>query len=223
MQKKTWQVILIIIAIFLFKTNGYAQKDSSENSKIVQKITPEERIAKKKARRQKFLNTLPKNHNPKTATLLALLPGGGQIYNRRYWKLPIVWGGIGALGYLTISNYTEYDCFRKAYLHAVDDDPTTNYRCALDTTSSASNLKIYRNAAQTNSETFLLLSILFYGLTITDAFVDAHLMYFDIDDDLSLHIQPQVGYSFNNKTIVPSLSISIQAKAKSPLIYPVNF
>ena len=216
-------ITLLLITNLFIKNNCHAQQDTTQNTKNVRKLTPEQKRAKKKARHEKFLSTLPKNHNPKTATLLALIPGMGQIYNRRYWKLPIVWGGLGVLGYFTATNYIEYGCYRKAYLHAVDEDPTTNYQCTLDTLTNPANLKIVRDAARTNSETFLLLSILVYGLTITDAFVDAHLMRFDIDDDLSMTVQPQMGYNFNTKSVVPSLSLTVQFRPKTTLVYPVQF
>ncbi len=215
----------LIVAVFLLLFGGYSsafaqQTDSIAPSKTVEEIRKE----KKEIRHQRFLNTLPKNHNPKTATLLALIPGGGQIYNRRYWKLPLVYGSLGTLGYLSVSNYIEYGCFRKAYLHAVDDNPNTNYTCDLAPTATAPNLKIYRNTARTNAETFLLLSILIYGLSITDAFVDAHLMHFDIDDDLSLQISPQLQYDFKNKDLVPSLGlIVLQQNNPKNKCLPVEF
>jgi hypothetical protein len=216
-------IVLVTFFFILFYLPTYAQKDSLTNTDSLQAARRSERTAKKKARRQKFLATLPKNHNPKTATLLALIPGAGQIYNRRYWKLPIVYGGLGALGFLTVSNYIEYGCYRKAYLEAIDDDPATNYQCEKAVNATSTELKILRDDTQGNAETFLLFSILFYGLTIGDAFVDAHLMHFDIDDDLSLRIQPQLNYSFAHRQVVPSLGLTVQARAKEKTRFKVQF
>ena len=147
-----------LFVLFLFISQNqltYAQQDSSiqeidtiGDAQFLRESRARKRIYKKEARRERFLSTLPKNHNPKTATLLALIPGGGQIYNRRYWKLPIVYGGLGVLTYLTIDSYTEYACFRKAYLHTVDENSFTNDVCALAPDLDSLSLKIYRDNAQ---------------------------------------------------------------------------
>jgi len=220
-----YRTIWLIFVLMLMNQNiTYAQVDTTQNPEVLRKNNAAERKARKKARRQKFLSKLPKNHNPKTATLLALIPGAGQIYNHRYWKLPIVYGGLGALGYFTVTNYVEFSCFRRAYLSKVDEDPNTNYTCSLaDTSASAATLKLYRNNARSNSETFLLLTILFYGLTITDAFVDAHLMHFDIDDDLSLHVSPQLDYDFRHRSWVPSVGLTVVRRTPTKTPYPVQF
>lgn len=217
-------LFLEILFIFLIQnTQIYAQQDSIENAEFLRESMERERQAKKEARRQKFLATLPKNHNPKTATLLALIPGVGQIYNRRYWKLPIVYGGLGALGYFMVSNYVDYNCYRTAYLHKVDLDPNTNYICPTLPTASESTLKIYRDNARESAEYFLLGFVLFYGLTIVDAFVDAHLLHFDIDDNLSLNIRPNVNYSLVSQTVVPSISLAITPRGGFQRPLPVRF
>lgn len=222
-----------LFVLFLFisqNTFTYAQQDSSiqevdttDNTKFLRESRARKRIYKKEARRKRFLSTLPKNHNPKTATLLALIPGAGQIYNRRYWKLPIVYGGLGALGYFTVVNYTEYACFRKAYLHTVDDNDLTNDNCHLAPGIDSLSLKIYRDNAQENAELFVIGLTLFYGLTIIDAFVDAHLMHFDISDDLSMKIQPKVEYNFVTQRFTPTVGLSVIPKIAAKPQYPVHF
>ncbi len=226
-QTKTMYSSFFVLMLLLFgiQTQSHAQKDSTTNTDSLHIAKKTARRAKKEARHQKFLATLPANHNPKTATLLALIPGMGQIYNRRYWKLPIVYGGLGALGYLWASNHIDYRCYRKAYLQAVDSDPNTNYQCPLIAPNSIDNasLKILRDDARSNSETFLLLSVLFYGLTIGDAFVDAHLMSFDISDDLSLSIQPQMNYSVTHRQVVPALGLTFQVRPTCTPYFRVQF
>ncbi len=209
--------------LFILTTNCYAQKDSTQNSLLIPQDMETKRKIRKEARRKKFLATLPANHNPKTASLLGLIPGGGQIYNRRFWKLPIVYAGFGTLGYFTVSSYIEYGCYRKAYLHLVDSDPNTNYVCPQDSLASESTLKIYRDNARSNSEIFVLSLTLFWGLTIIDAFVDAHLMHFDISDDLSLSVRPKVDYDFSARTFVPSVGLSFQAKTDKKISLPIDF
>lgn len=222
-----------LFVLFLFisqNTFTYAQQDSSiqevdtiSNSQFLRESRARKRIYKKETRRKKFLSTLPKNHNPKTATLLALIPGAGQIYNRRYWKLPIVYGGLGALGYFTVANYTEYACFRKAYLHTVDDNDLTNDNCSLAPGIDSLSLKIYRDNAQESAELFVIGLTLFYGLTIIDAFVDAHLMHFDISNDLSMRIEPKVEYNFVTQRFVPTVGLSVIPRLASKPQYPVHF
>ena len=210
-------LIIRTVILFLLCINSFSIKaqsvdtDSTAQSKQQKKQFRQE---KRSERRIRFLSTLPKGHNPKSATLWALLPGAGQIYNRRYWKLPIVYGGLGTLGYFTYQNYSEYQCFRRAYLESVDTDSTTNYICELVGAVPSSWLKIYRDLAQDNAETLLLLSVLFYGLTIVDAFVDAHLMHFDVNDDLSLKIEPQLNFDRQFRSLQASISLVFYPRAR---------
>jgi hypothetical protein len=143
----------------------------------------------------------PRAHSPRRAVLWALIPSGGQIYNRRYWKLPIVYAGVGGLGFWYVRSRIEYRCFNKAYIAAVDDDPNTNYICPSDPTASSRVLELQKNYYRSQSEYALLAGIAFYALTIADAFVDAHLRSFDMSDDLSLRIEPKIQFSPNFGTL----------------------
>ncbi len=199
-------------------------EDSYQDARLVQGRLARERAFRKKARKQRFLDRLPENHNPRTATLLALIPGAGQLYNRRYWKLPIVLGGIGTLGYFMVRNKIEFECHKRTYLEHIDDDPTTNYRCAVsDTSLSDANLKIVRDNARSNSELFIFGFTIFYGLTIIDAFVDAHLIRFDIDDDLSLQIKPSLHYDPLSQQISSGIGLAIRARPTRAPQYKVHF
>ena len=215
--------MLFFLFFLLHHFNCYAQEDTITNTGYIQEDLARKRKARKEARRKKFLATLPANHNPKTASLLALIPGMGQIYNRRFWKLPIVYGGLGALGYFTITNYIDYNCYKTAYLHAVDSDPNTNYICPNEPNATETSLKIYRDNARESAEFFVLGFTFFYGLTIIDAFVDAHLMHFDINDDLSMLLRPKVDFDFSSQTVVPALGLTFQNRIKIPVEFPVRF
>ncbi len=130
-------------------------------------------------------------HSPKRAIMWALIaPGGGQIYNRRYWKLPIVYAGLGGLGYWYLSSRIAYRCYRKAYIAVADDDPNTNYICEREPLASARTLELQSQYYRSQSEYALLGFFAFYALCAADAFVDAHLMSFDVGDDLSLLLRP---------------------------------
>ncbi len=114
--------------------------------------------------------------SPKKATLFsAVLPGTGQIYNRSYWKLPIIYGGFGTLIYFLQSNIKEYNFY-------LDQYKTSNF----SDNTAFSNLEIYRR----NIELNVILMAGLYVLQIIDANVDAHLSEFDVSDDLSINIKP---------------------------------
>ncbi len=150
------------------------------------------------------VDTLLSSHdrNPKKAMLLsAILPGLGQAYNRRYWKIPIVWAGIGFTSYLIVKNKREYARFDRAYRARYDDDPNT-----IDTEFPRySNEAIYRirQAYDKNVQLAWIWTGAVYVLNIADAFVDAHLSSFDVSDDLSLRWHPVItngtapGLAFN--------------------------
>ncbi|MCC6460143.1 MAG: hypothetical protein IT260_06715 [Saprospiraceae bacterium] len=130
--------------------------------------------------------------NPRTAAFLSLaLPGAGQIYNRKYWKLPLVYGGLGALTYFEIQNVRQYRELRDNYKWVVDDDDNTNPTKEPYTFLDATSLKRYRDEWRRYMELTSLFLGLGYVLTATEAFVDAHLMRFDVSDDLSLRLLPK--------------------------------
>ncbi len=116
-----------------------------------------------------------KPRNPKTATLLSLFPGLGQAYNRKYWKMPIIYGGLGVLGYVFNNNRVLYNQNLKQY-------EASGFTDAF----ALSELEAYRK----NMEINVIMMAGVYLLQIIDANVDAHLSGFDISDDLSLDIQP---------------------------------
>lgn len=129
--------------------------------------------------------------NPRMAAYLSLaLPGAGQIYNRKWWKLPIVYGALGAATYFEIKNYRQYAELRDNYKWVVDEDPNTNPTEAPYTFLDATSLKKYRDQWKRYFEQTSLVLGLAYVLTATEAFVDAHLSRFDVSDDLSLRVRP---------------------------------
>ena len=125
-------------------------------------------------------------HKPATASLLsAVLPGAGQIYNRKYWKAPIVWGGLGACGYFFAANHIEYLRFRDAYRDRVNGIPNPEFDIY-----DASALRSERDLFQRNRDFAAILGLVVYLLNIVDATVDGHLYHFDVSDDLSLYWSP---------------------------------
>ena len=137
--------------------------------------------------------------DPKRALWLALvLPGAGQIYNRKYWKLPIIYGGFIGCAYAMRWNNQMYIDYSQAYLDIMDDDPNT-----------ASYTQFLHLGNQINSSNSFFVMLGVYALSVIDAYVDASLSTFDISDDLSLHVQPAI---INNKmTVSPNSPLSNNA------------
>ena len=153
----------------------------------------------------KVSNSAPKKiwkPNPTTATWLALvIPGGGQIYNRKYWKLPIVYGGFVGCMYAYNWNGQMYKDYRQAYLDIMDSDPNTNsykdfFRPGYDFEANKEYLKSVFKKRKDRYRRWRDLSIFatigVYALSVIDAYVDAQLATFDINDDVNLSVEPQV-------------------------------
>lgn len=145
----------------------------------------------------------PFNPDPTRAVWLsALCPGLGQIYNRRYWKLPIIIAGFMGLGYGTSWNNNQYNDYAQAYSDLNDADPSTNSymnffppttsESDLDRNWLASTLKSRKNYYRRNRELCIICMVGVYLLCMVDAYVDATMAHFDISEDLSLDIQPTV-------------------------------
>ena len=141
--------------------------------------------------------------NPKRALWLALvLPGAGQIYNRKYWKLPLVYGGFVGCVYAMRWNDQMYHDYSQAYLDISDDDPNTqsyNQFLHLGKAITKENMATYQNLFKQRKDRyrrwrdlsfFCLLGV--YALSVIDAYVDASLSEFDISNNLSLRVAPAI-------------------------------
>jgi hypothetical protein len=131
-------------------------------------------------------------HSPRLAAIMsAAVPGSGQFYNKKYWKLPVVYAGLGGLGYLFYSNRSMYT---KLATEVRRRNDTTLTKSSWDSTYnlsySASDLLVFANQYRRKSELSAVGLLLFYSFQIVDAYVDAHLFTFDISDDLSLNFSP---------------------------------
>jgi hypothetical protein len=130
-------------------------------------------------------------NNPKKAGLLSLvIPGAGQIYNKRYVKAPIVWAVLWSFGYFYIQNNSEYQKARTSFVSLIDTISSNNI--PYNGSTNLAEVTAFKNNYRSNRDLFLILGVVFYGLQIVDAVVDAHLMGFNVNDNLSLHIQPVV-------------------------------
>ena len=141
--------------------------------------------------------------NPQRALWLALvIPGGGQIYNRKYWKLPLVYGGfIGCIYALTWNNMMYRD-YQQAYLDIMDDDPGTasyNKFLHLGRQIDDKNVDRYKQLFKSRKDKYrrwrdlsFFVMVGVYAISVIDAYVDAELSDFDLSKDLSLKVRPAV-------------------------------
>ncbi|MBQ7448264.1 MAG: hypothetical protein IJ756_03365 [Paludibacteraceae bacterium] len=137
--------------------------------------------------------------------LASILPGAGQIYNRSYWKLPIVYGGIMGCIYAITWNNSKYLDYKAAYRDIlIDDGIHTAYLDVLPKgytvetmggkSTYTSTLKNQQNVLRRYRDLSIVGLVAVYALSIVDAYVDAHLFDFDISEDLSMHLQPDFHY-----------------------------
>jgi len=143
-------------------------------------------------------------HNIKLATTLALIPGAGQIYNKKYWKAPLVWGALGGVTYYYVDLTQDFNNY-ESVLQLIIDEPSLQTRTELEgfapelfdvlpapfyqnsVNGVAQEAMGYMEALRTQREYALFGLLGVYLLNILDANIDAHLFDFDVSDDLSLH------------------------------------
>lgn len=157
--------------------------------------------------------TMWKPNPTKSVWLAALVPGLGQIYNRSYWKLPIIYGGLMGCIYAISWNNSRYLDYRQAYYDIMEDtklstNPNRSYNALLPagyTIESMGGRSYYTNVLKEKQSTYhryrdisIAVTVAVYALSIIDAFVDAQLFDFDISPDLSLNVEPRIYYDLQH-------------------------
>lgn len=164
----------ILLAVFLFPFFLHAGKnDFAPADSVIAKDTAKVKI-----------------HSPKRAAIYsAVLPGLGQVYNRKWWKVPIVYAGFGGLGYGFFWNQGYYKDYRNALRIRYDNNAAT-----IDDFPQFSDddLTTLKNYYQRYRDLCVIGMAALYTLQILDATVDAHLFYFDVSDNLSMQIHPSL-------------------------------
>lgn len=172
-----------LVLLFVFSSGIALCQTDSNHSKLPHKLASDTLNKELPAAR-------PTERNPKRAALMsAVCPGLGQVYNHKYWKLPIVYGALGTAGYFLISNRTTYNNLKAAYIKDInpkDGDVSIYY----DQGYGLSDIQTAAEQYQTWMEYSTVAFAAIYVLQIVDATVDAHLYYFDVSEDLSLRIEP---------------------------------
>ena len=147
------------------------------------------------AKENKKIDSLIKNHSPRKAAIKsAILPGWGQAYNHKYWKIPIVYAAVGTTGYIFFHNLVTYQDLKLAYRVKY------NIRTKKDSTDYSKvkprlllyeeeSLRFNRDQFRQSIDYSVLIFMLAWGLNVVDATVDAHLKAFDVSPDLSLRFK----------------------------------
>ena len=136
----------------------------------------------------------------KAVWFAAIFPGGGQIYNRKYWKLPIIYGGFMGLTYGYSWNQRYYKGYSNAYRDLVENNPNKSYldyvRPGFDVEANRrwleNALKNRKNSYRRNRDLCVISMIGVYLVAMVDAYVDASLYHFDISPDISMRVEPAV-------------------------------
>ncbi len=190
------RTLLLVLSLFVLALPAWSQDLSNDSARIVP-------TAEKKLRDYTINDSLGKpRHSPKKAAIRsAIIPGWGQVYNKKYWKVPIVYTAIGIPIGTFLYNRKWYTRTRDAAkMLAATPPDTANYRQRVDeklyvyfsTPGALPTLLRYRNDFRKNMDYSILFTLLFWGLNVVDATVDAHLRDFDVSDNLSMHIKPTI-------------------------------
>ena len=144
----------------------------------------------------------------KASIYSALIPGYGQYYNKKYWKIPIVYASIGTAFFIGKWNQNKYLIYKEAFQFRTDQDETTIDD--FENIYSEANLVTIKNYHRKNRDLAYIISAGFYLLNIIDASVDAHLFNFSVNEDISLNVQPSMMHS--NLNFNPALSLTLNFK-----------
>ncbi|HUS02400.1 MAG TPA: DUF5683 domain-containing protein [Chitinophagaceae bacterium] len=193
----------LLLSIF-FCSNIFAQQQTDSTKSKMQDSTSKKNILS--------LDTSAQKYNPKVATFRsAVLPGWGQAYNKKYWKIPIIYGALGITAGIFKYNLKTYKILRQAIILRSDNDPGNDTLVDPQFVNfSTESIRSYRNSFRQNVDYSVLFFIIFWGLNVVDATVDAHLKSFDVSDNISLRIKP--GYNLNTNTGGISLVFSFKDK-----------
>jgi hypothetical protein len=192
--------VLGIAVSFFFLSDAKAQNDSISKTSHEVDVKKDQPALK------------PIAYSPRKAIVRsAIIPGWGQITNKKAWKLPLVYASLGTTTYLFFRNLNQYKDARNSYILATDNDPSNDdlipqpYYSVKD---QPERIRVFRNQVRQNIDYSVVFFILFWGINVVDAAVDAHLKTFDVSDKISLNLK--VGNSSFSNTTGISLILPIK-------------
>jgi hypothetical protein len=213
--KATSKSLFLYIMLLLAATNMAGQV-KTESPSVPPTTAPAKPIPDKKSNTDTAKHV--RSNASKAALRSAIIPGWGQAYNKKYWKIPIVYGALAIPVAAFIYNKQWYDKTRYAYNVKFYNDTSTVTNLPTDNIDprllplSTQSTRIYRNQFRKNMDFSVLAFILLWGLNVADAAVDGHLKSYNVNDDLSLKIHP--GYSPIGNT--NGLSLILEIGKSSP-------
>lgn len=198
---------------FLFVAFGWAQEETVNDQKLDSLQTD---LRGKGIVVQDSMFTKRKEINPlapsKAAFYSAVLPGLGQIYNKRYWKVPIVYAVMGTGVYAYIYNNNNYNLFRTAFKRKrAGFDPNEVFAPQTPNFSDEA-LQDGQERFQRDRDLALLVTIIMYALNVVDANVDAHLKQFNVDENLSMNMDIKPYLDYNEITASPTFGMALTIK-----------
>lgn len=164
-----------------------------------------------------IIEKVSRGHIPRKAALFsAALPGLGQIYNGKYWKVPIIYAGFATLGYFVVWNNDKYQLFRRAKIALESNSPEESPFQGINPSLLGRRDILDRGVEQYRRDrdfTIILIAGL-YGLQIMDAIVDAHLIEFEVNEELTLQLHPSAGGYDTYHTNMPSYGLALTLSIK---------
>ena len=210
-------ILFATFSFFLLNLNAQVQ-DSTIVVDSTALAMQDSTLSKKEKRKRK--KELREGYpNPKKAVIFSAIPGGGQIYNGKWWKVPLVYGAFGGVIYGIDYNQSRYRRLRDALNLKRQNLEHEFSNTSLDNEQSLLSL---RDQFDKNTQTFYVFAILAYFLQAMEAFVDAHLQNFDVDDDLGFKIKPQAEMNLSLGQPVMGIGISIPLNHNKEIV-PKDF
>lgn len=184
--------------MFFSIANNIAIAQKTDSLKVIQVDS----LANKKAVRKAIYSDARK------ATIMsAVLPGLGQAYNKKYWKIPIIYAALGGLGYWGVNNHVQYKYYSDNLRAMHDDDAST----INSTPYNSDQLIVQKNYYKKFRDIAIMAGAVVYALNIIDANVDAHLKTFDVSDNLSMKVKPYYNLNYDN-TLQTGLTLKLSFK-----------
>lgn len=184
--------IVFFLAIILGGASLHAQSDTTLRSVPADSLTMQEASTAAQITADTVVpvpDSLANLHSPgKAALYSALLPGLGQVYNRKIWKVPIVYAALGTTIYFIDYNHRLYRTYLDAFYKRIDSNQSDQFEGLYTERQLIELQNFYRRYRDLS----IIIGVVAYGLQILDAYVDAHLFYYDISDDLTLQWEPRM-------------------------------
>jgi hypothetical protein len=181
---------LLLIVFLLSGVIVLGQNDKSVDADLVEKSM-----------------TSDKYHSPGKAALFSIIPGGGQVYNKSYWKIPIIYGGLILFGSYAAKNNKLYIEYKNEAINRFNNDTTINFP-ELSNNQILDNKDFYERKRNLN----ILIAVGVYVLNFVDATVDAYFFEYDINPDLTLRAEPYIRPPDNYVTTLPTAGLTITLK-----------